>query len=211
MQVIATSCVPSANSSATSAQIRGRASTRPTSDPRGSDRPGGRGGHPVAPGYFKRSRWPTIARRNAAGVASRRGDEGRGLRRPAVRGQHPRHHPVLLQPWQACYWLKVYEVPQGNRNSRGQAHREPVAAGEGEKITAVLPVKEFDEDHFVFMATPRARSRRRRSPISRVRAPAASSRSICATTSARVPPCCPKRFWNRPRRRCSTGTVPACR
>jgi len=51
------------------------------------------------------------------------------------------------------YWLKVYEVPQGSRVSRGKPIVNLFPLEEGEKITAVLPVKEFDEQHFVFMAT----------------------------------------------------------
>ena len=51
------------------------------------------------------------------------------------------------------YWLKVYEVPQGTRNVRGKPIVNLFPLEEGEKITAVLPVKEFDEEHFVFMAT----------------------------------------------------------
>ncbi len=51
------------------------------------------------------------------------------------------------------YWLKVYEVPQGSRNSRGKPVVNLFPLQDGEKITAVLPIKEFDEQHFVFMAT----------------------------------------------------------
>ncbi|THF65780.1 DNA gyrase subunit A [Pseudothauera nasutitermitis] len=51
------------------------------------------------------------------------------------------------------YWLKVYEVPEGTRNSRGKPIVNLFPLIEGEKITAVLPVKEFDDGHFVFMAT----------------------------------------------------------
>ena len=51
------------------------------------------------------------------------------------------------------YWLKVYEVPEGNRNARGKPIVNLFPLVEGEKITAVLPVKEFDEGHFIFMAT----------------------------------------------------------
>ena len=51
------------------------------------------------------------------------------------------------------YWLKVYEVPQGTRGSRGKPIVNLVPLMEHEKITAVLSVKEFDDDHFVFMAT----------------------------------------------------------
>lgn len=51
------------------------------------------------------------------------------------------------------YWLKVYEVPQGSRVSRGKPIVNLFPLEEGEKINAILPVKEFDENHFVFMAT----------------------------------------------------------
>ncbi|HZM48587.1 MAG TPA: DNA gyrase subunit A [Burkholderiales bacterium] len=51
------------------------------------------------------------------------------------------------------YWLKVYDVPQGSRTSRGRPIVNLVPLMEHEKITAVLPVSEFDDEHFVFMAT----------------------------------------------------------
>ncbi|MDP3512967.1 MAG: DNA gyrase subunit A [Sulfuritalea sp.] len=51
------------------------------------------------------------------------------------------------------YWLKVYEAPEGTRNSRGKPIVNLFPLEEREKITAILPVKEFDEEHFVFMAT----------------------------------------------------------
>ncbi|PMS32963.1 DNA gyrase subunit A [Paraburkholderia rhynchosiae] len=51
------------------------------------------------------------------------------------------------------YWVKVYEVPQGSRNSRGRPIVNMFPLLEGEKITVVLPVKEFSADKFVFMAT----------------------------------------------------------
>ncbi len=51
------------------------------------------------------------------------------------------------------YWIKVYEVPQGSRGSRGKPFVNMLQLGEGEKINAILPVKEFDEGHFIFMAT----------------------------------------------------------
>jgi DNA gyrase subunit A len=51
------------------------------------------------------------------------------------------------------YWLKVYEVPAGSRTSRGKPIVNMFPLEQGEKITAVVPVKEFDQDHYVFMAT----------------------------------------------------------
>ncbi len=51
------------------------------------------------------------------------------------------------------YWIKVWEVPQGTRNSRGRPIVNLFPLAEGEKITVVLPVRGFDESHYVFMAT----------------------------------------------------------
>ena len=51
------------------------------------------------------------------------------------------------------YWLKVYAVPQGGRNSRGRPIVNLFPLAEGERINVVLPVKEFTEDQYVFMAT----------------------------------------------------------
>ena len=51
------------------------------------------------------------------------------------------------------YWLKVYTLPQAGRNSRGKPMVNLLPLEEGEKINALLPVKQYDEQHFVFMAT----------------------------------------------------------
>jgi len=51
------------------------------------------------------------------------------------------------------YWLKVYNVPQGSRSSRGKPIVNLVPLIENEKITAILPVKEWNHGQFVFMAT----------------------------------------------------------
>ena len=51
------------------------------------------------------------------------------------------------------YWLKGYEVPAGTRSSRGRPIVNLFPLAEGERISAVLPTKTFDENRFVFMAT----------------------------------------------------------
>ena len=51
------------------------------------------------------------------------------------------------------YWLKVYELPQAGRGARGKPMVNLLPLEEGEKINALLPVKHYDEQHFVFMAT----------------------------------------------------------
>lgn len=51
------------------------------------------------------------------------------------------------------YWLKVYEVPQGSRVSRGKPIVNLFPLMPGEKINAILAVKDFVDDQFIFMAT----------------------------------------------------------
>ncbi len=51
------------------------------------------------------------------------------------------------------YWLKVYQLPQAGRGSRGKPMVNLLPLQEGERINAVLPVREYDDNHFVFMAT----------------------------------------------------------
>ena len=51
------------------------------------------------------------------------------------------------------YWIKVYEVPQGSRGSRGKPIVNLLKMDEGERINAILPVREFREDRYVFFAT----------------------------------------------------------
>jgi DNA gyrase subunit A len=51
------------------------------------------------------------------------------------------------------YWLRVFELPQAGRLARGKPIVNLLPLEEGEKINAVLPIKQFDEQHFVFMAT----------------------------------------------------------
>jgi len=51
------------------------------------------------------------------------------------------------------YWLRVFELPQGSRGARGKPIVNLLPLEAGEKISAVLPVKQFDEQHYVFMAT----------------------------------------------------------
>ncbi len=51
------------------------------------------------------------------------------------------------------YWLKVYQVPQASRGSRGKPIVNLLPLDDGERINAVLPIKEYAEGHYVFMAT----------------------------------------------------------
>lgn len=51
------------------------------------------------------------------------------------------------------FWLKVYQIPVAGRQSRGRPVVNLLPLEEGERITSILPIREYDDDHFIFMAT----------------------------------------------------------
>ncbi len=51
------------------------------------------------------------------------------------------------------YWLKVYELPQAGRGARGKPIVNLLPLEAGERINAILPIREFTQDHYIFMAT----------------------------------------------------------
>ncbi len=53
------------------------------------------------------------------------------------------------------YWLKVYELPQAGRTARGKPMVNLLPLAEGERITAILPIKSFEQEGYVFLATRR--------------------------------------------------------
>jgi len=64
------------------------------------------------------------------------------------------HDTILCFSTQGkLYWLKVYELPQAGRTARGRPLVNLLPLGDGERITAVLPVKEFDAELYVLMVT----------------------------------------------------------
>jgi DNA gyrase subunit A len=92
--------------------------------------------------------------------AQRRG--GRGKTATAIKEDdfierlfvaHSHDHLLCFSNRGKLYWLKVFEVPAGSRSSKGKPLVNVFPLEEGEKVTAVVPVKEFDENHYVFMAT----------------------------------------------------------
>ncbi len=52
-----------------------------------------------------------------------------------------------------CYWLKVFEIPEGGRASRGRSILNLIEKEKEENITAFVTVKEFDDNHYLVMAT----------------------------------------------------------
>lgn len=64
------------------------------------------------------------------------------------------HHNILFFTNKGrVYRQKGYEIPEAGRTAKGTAIINLLPLEQGEKITAVIPVKEFIEDHFMFMAT----------------------------------------------------------
>jgi DNA gyrase subunit A len=52
-----------------------------------------------------------------------------------------------------CYWIKVHEIPEAGPTARGKALVNLLSLSEGEKVAAVLPVREFKENQYIIMAT----------------------------------------------------------
>jgi DNA gyrase subunit A len=52
-----------------------------------------------------------------------------------------------------CYWVKVYDIPEGGRAAKGRAIVNLIGCEPDEKVSAFISVKEFNEDHYVIMAT----------------------------------------------------------
>jgi len=53
------------------------------------------------------------------------------------------------------HWLKAYNIPEGSRTARGKAIVNFLELEKGEKVTAVVPARQFDDSHYLVMATQR--------------------------------------------------------
>ena len=96
----------------------------------------------------------------AAYHAQRRG--GRGKAATGVKDEdyvehllvaHSHTTLLLFSSKGKVYWMRTFEIPEASRTSRGRPIVNLLPLDEGEKITAMLPVDEYTEDHFIFMAT----------------------------------------------------------
>ena len=63
------------------------------------------------------------------------------------------HYVMFFTNTGRCYRLKAYEIPEAGRTARGTAIVNLLQLLPGEKITAIIPMREFDEDKYLFMAT----------------------------------------------------------
>lgn len=96
----------------------------------------------------------------AAYHAQRRG--GRGKAATGVKDEdyvehllvaHSHTTLLLFSSKGKVYWMRTFEIPEASRTSRGRPIVNLLPLDEGEKITAMLPVDEYAQDHFIFMAT----------------------------------------------------------
>jgi DNA gyrase subunit A len=101
-------------------------------------------------------------KRNAVSLyrAQRRGGKGRTGMRPKeedfveqlfIASTHS--YVLVFTDLGKVYWLKVHEIPQGGRASRGKAIVNLLQLTEGENVTSILPVKEFTEGKYIITAT----------------------------------------------------------
>ncbi len=83
------------------------------------------------------------------------------------------HDTVLLFSNRGkVYWLKVYEMPNASRGSRGKPLVNMLPLEEGEAVNAILPVRDYNPDNYIFFAT--AKGTVKRTSLSSSRAHAAS-------------------------------------
>ncbi|MDD3267129.1 MAG: DNA gyrase subunit A [Burkholderiales bacterium] len=66
---------------------------------------------------------------------------------------HTHDYVLCFSTLGRMYWLKVYNLPEGSRTTRGRPIVNLLPLQQDEKITSILPVKEFTEDKFIFMVT----------------------------------------------------------
>ncbi|MBI1928876.1 DNA gyrase subunit A [Candidatus Poribacteria bacterium] len=104
-------------------------------------------------GYIKRMPITTYHRqhRGGIGVIGMGTKEGDFLEHLFVASAH--QYILFFTDRGKCYWLKVFEIPEGSRTASGRAIVNLLRVENDEKITAFVPVREFDENRFVFMAT----------------------------------------------------------
>lgn len=106
-------------------------------------------------GYIKRLPPSTYRAqgRGGRGVAATNTREGDFLDNMFVASTHD--YILFFSDRGKVYWLKVYDIPTASRTAAGRAIVNLIQLGEGEKITGLIPVRKFNDDEFLLMATRR--------------------------------------------------------
>ncbi|MFH1613011.1 MAG: DNA gyrase subunit A [bacterium] len=104
-------------------------------------------------GYIKRVPLTTYRqqKRGGKGVLSMETKEEDFVEHLFIASTH--HYILFFTNKGRCYWLKVYEIPQVSRIAKGKAIINLIKISSEEKIKAFIPIKEFDDKHFLIMAT----------------------------------------------------------
>ena len=104
-------------------------------------------------GYIKRTALNTYRtqRRGGRGVQGAMSKDEDFVEHLFIANTH--NYMLFFTDQGKCYWLKVYDIPQGGRATRGRAIVNLIGCDTGEKIEAFVSVKEFDDHHFIVMAT----------------------------------------------------------
>ena len=104
-------------------------------------------------GYIKRMPVSTYRAQNRGGrgITGMRTKDADFVESLFVASTHS--YVLVLTDRGHCVWLKVHEIPQGTRQARGRPIVNVVEIPEGHKVAEVVPVREFDEDHYLLSAT----------------------------------------------------------
>ena len=104
-------------------------------------------------GYIKRTALNTYRtqRRGGRGVQGAMRKEEDFVEHLFIANTH--NYMLFFTDRGKCYWLKVYDIPQGGRAARGRAIVNLIGCSPDEKIEAFVSVKEFDDKHYIVMAT----------------------------------------------------------
>ena len=104
-------------------------------------------------GYIKRTALNTYRtqRRGGRGVQGATSNEEDFVEHLFIANTH--NHMLFFTNLGKCYWLKVYDIPQGGRATKGRAIVNLIGCEPGEKVEAFVSVKEFNDTHYIAMAT----------------------------------------------------------
>ena len=104
-------------------------------------------------GYIKRTALNTYRtqRRGGRGVQGATSKEKDFVEHLFIANTH--NYMLFFTDRGKCYWLKVYDIPQGGRATRGRAIVNLIGCEPGERVEAFVSVKEFDDSHYIVMAT----------------------------------------------------------
>ncbi len=106
-------------------------------------------------GYIKRIPIDTYRRQNRGGVGIKGGNpkDGDFLEQLIIATAH--QSLLFFTSLGKCFVLKVFEIPEGSRQASGRAAVNLLKLSDTETITAFLPIREFNEDRYILMATKR--------------------------------------------------------